>query len=177
MKLLTKTTLYIATLSLFLFFFMGIIFFQVLKNMSLADLDQELANLKELVDSQLASNPSSLPVQIAGIDTFTVQRDFASQVMQEEYGDTLMYDSGSRQYRTYRYLSYVADYGDVPSIVKIFKSTTPVDQLVERVTLMMTIMVIVFLGGVFLLNRFVFANLWKDFFEALKLFREFDTAK
>ena len=37
MKLLTKSTLLIATLSLFLFFIMGVIFFQVLKNMSKAE--------------------------------------------------------------------------------------------------------------------------------------------
>ena len=49
MKLLTKSTLLIATLSLFLFFIMGIFFFQVLKNMSLSALNRELGDLKEVV--------------------------------------------------------------------------------------------------------------------------------
>ena len=53
MKLLTKSSLLIATLSLFLFFIMGIIFFQVLKNMSISDLNRELGDLKELAEDSL----------------------------------------------------------------------------------------------------------------------------
>jgi len=51
-KLLTKTTLYIATLSLFLFFIMGIIFFQVLKKMSLSDLNHTMEGLKEVPNTE-----------------------------------------------------------------------------------------------------------------------------
>jgi len=53
MKLLTKSTLLTATLSLFLFFIMGVIFFQVLKNMSLSTLDRELGDLKEVVEDHM----------------------------------------------------------------------------------------------------------------------------
>ena len=42
---------------------------------------------------------------------------------------------------------------------------------------MMTVMVILFLAGIFLLNRFIFANLWKDFFDALEKLKQFDTVK
>jgi signal transduction histidine kinase len=38
-------------------------------------------------------------------------------------------------------------------------------------------MVILFLAGIFILNRFVFANLWKDFFDALEKLKGFDTVK
>jgi signal transduction histidine kinase len=61
--------------------------------------------------------------------------------------------------------------------VKIFKSTTPADKLVEQVTLMMTMMVILFLAGIFFLNRFIFGSLWKDFFEALEKLKKFDVVK
>ena len=42
---------------------------------------------------------------------------------------------------------------------------------------MMTLMVILFLAGIFILNRFIFANLWKDFFEAIEKLKEFETTK
>jgi len=177
MKLLTKTTLYIATLSLFLFFIMGIIFFQVLKNMSLADLNRELLDLKEVVESHLARKPENPPPRMAGIDSLSILRSSPHTFAEELFGDTLMYDAGSAQFRTYRYLEYRSAQHGGPYLVKIFKSTTPTDKLVERVTLMMTLMVILFLAGVFVLNRFVFANLWSDFFRALEKLREFDTAK
>jgi signal transduction histidine kinase len=48
---------------------------------------------------------------------------------------------------------------------------------VERVTLMITLMVILFLAGIFFLNRFIFANLWKDFFEAIEKLKRFETTK
>ncbi|MFH0755921.1 MAG: ATP-binding protein [Bacteroidota bacterium] len=177
MKLLTKTTLYIATLSLFLFFLMGIIFFQVLKNLSQADLNRELSGLKEVVESHLMQDPQHLPVRIVGIDSLSVQKVDAGKPQEEVFGDTLMLDAASHQFRTYRYLIYQNAHVQGPFLVKIYKSTAPTDQLVERVTLMMTIMVICFLAGVFLLNRTVFAKLWKDFFKALEKLKEFDTAK
>jgi len=41
----------------------------------------------------------------------------------------------------------------------------------------MTMMLILFLGGIFILNRFIFANLWKDFFDALEKLKQFDNVK
>jgi signal transduction histidine kinase len=177
MRLLTKTTIYIATLSLFLFFIMGVIFFQVLKNMSLSDLDHELNALKEVVDDYLDRNPAQIPSGIPGIDTLVVSRVPAADSYESHMGDTLMFDPESKQYRTYRYLLYRSIFQEVPLEVKIYKSTTPADQLVEKVTLMMTIMVILFISGIFVLNRFIFANLWKDFFHALEKLKKFDTVK
>jgi signal transduction histidine kinase len=176
MKLLTKTTLYIATLSLFLFFLMGIIFFQVLKNISQADLNRELFGLKEVVEYHLSVEPQNLPLVIAGIDTLSIVKGGIIPVG-EVFGDTVMFDALSNQFRTYRYLYYRSSQPGGPYQVKIFRSTTPTDQLVERVTLMMTLMVILFLAGIFFLNRFVFENLWKEFFRVLEKLRQFDTNK
>jgi len=176
MKLLTKTTLYIATLSMFLFFIMGIIFFQILKNISLTDLNRELDNLREIVDEYLADKPLEPPGRVPGIDSISFEPAMNGRVPESGFNDTLMFDSRTGQYRTYRFLQYQSDPPGVYSI-KIFKSTTPNDKLVEWVTLMMTMMVILFLAGIFFMNRFVFANLWKDFFNALDKLREFDTLK
>ena len=177
MKLLTKTTLYFATLSLFLFFIMGIIFFQVLKNISLSELNREMAEIREAVDLQLDKEWATRPPRIIGIDSLTIQLVSASSTMEEKYGDTLMIDPESDQFKTYRYLEYFQKLEEGNVKVRIYKSTTPTDKLVEQVTLMMTMMVILFLSGVFFMNRFVFANLWKDFFEALEKLRKFDTVK
>lgn len=177
MKLLTKTTLYIATLSLFLFFIMGIIFFQVLKNMSLAELNRELKGVREVVVDVfphfLGGQLSGLP----GIDSISIKSESSLRGASEQFGDTLMMDRRSGQFRTFRYIQFPAEHGGSYYSVKLFKSTTPADKLVEKVTLLMTLMVILFLAGIFLLNRFIFANLWKDFFEALEKLKQFDTVK
>jgi len=177
MKLLTKSTLYIATLSLFLFFIMGVIFFQVLRNMSLSDLNRELRDLREVVEVYLDDYWGIQVGTLPGIDSLSVRP--AGDVAQTEdvFGDTLKFDLNDNQYRTYRYLQYVTEKGEENLLVRIYKSTTPTDKLVERVTLMITLMVILFLAGIFFLNRFIFANLWKDFFEAIEKLKRFETTK
>jgi len=177
MKLLTKSTLLIATLSLFLFFFMGIIFFQVLKNMSISDLNRELGDLKELVVDYMDDNMAYQVNALPGIDSLSVQMLGNTERVEETFGDTLMYDSKEHQFKTYRYIRFVTGLDEEVFLVKIYKSTTPTDQLVERVTLMMTLMVILFLAGIFILNRFIFASLWKDFFEAIEKLKQFETSK
>ncbi len=177
MKLLTKSTLLIATLSLFLFFFMGVIFFQVLKNMSISDLNRELGDLKELVVDYLEDNMAYEVKALPGIDSLSVQAVEGAERVEETFGDTLMYDSRGDQFKTYRYIQFMTDIEEEVFQVKIYKSTTPTDQLVERVTLMMTLMVILFLAGIFILNRFIFASLWKDFFEAIEKLKQFETTK
>ncbi|MCK5066585.1 MAG: HAMP domain-containing histidine kinase [Bacteroidales bacterium] len=177
MKLLTKSTLYIATLSLFLFFIMGVIFFQVLKNMSLSDLDRELGDLKEVVELYLYDYGGAQVGTLPGIDSLSVRPAGSATQTEDIFGDTLKFDLKTEQYRTYRYLQYILEKGGSNLLVRIYKSTTPTDKLVERVTLMITLMVILFLAGIFFLNRFIFANLWKDFFDAIEKLKRFETTK
>jgi len=177
MKLLTKTTLYIATLSLFLFFIMGIIFFQVLKNMSLADLNRELYGVKEVVDDVFPHFLGGQLTGLPGVDSIAIKTAWPGMESADQFGDTLMFDSRSRQFRTFRYMQFEAEHGGTKYAVVLYKSTTPADKLVERVTLMMTMMVILFMAGIFFLNRFIFRNLWKDFFDALEKLKQFDTVK
>jgi signal transduction histidine kinase len=177
MKLLTKSSLLIATLSLFLFFFMGIIFFQVLKNMSKADLDRELVDLKEIVEDHIENYKANQIIALPGIDSLSIEIMELDENAGEVFGDTLMYDAKEDQYKTYRFIQFYSVKGDAGFLVKIYKSTTPTDLLVERVTLMMTLMVILFLAGIFILNRFIFASLWKDFFEAIEKLKQFETSK
>jgi len=177
MKLLTKSTLYIATLSLFLFFIMGVIFFQVLKNMSISDLNRELDDLKEVVDVSLNDYWGTQVGTLPGIDSLSVTEAENGIHLESSYGDTLKFDMKTEQYRTYRYLQYFTNKDGRIYRVRIYKSTTPTDKLVERVTLMITLMVILFLAGIFILNRFIFANLWRDFFEAIEKLKAFETSK
>jgi len=177
MKLLTKTTLYIATLSLFLFFIMGIIFFQVLKNMSLSDLNRELYGIKEVVDDVFPHFLGGQLKGLPGVDSIGIRPAGADMGSEDQFGDTLMFDSRTGQFRTFRYLQFEAEHGGENYAVVLYKSTTPADKLVEQVTLMMTLLVILFMAGIFFLNRFIFRNLWKDFFDALEKLKQFDTTK
>jgi signal transduction histidine kinase len=177
MKLLTKSTLLISTLSLFLFFVMGVFFFQVLKNMSISSLDRELRDLKEVVEDYLADHDGTQITSLPGIHSLLVQPAAGDLRINNEFGDTLMHDAKDNQYRTFRYLQFKTEKEGEQFLVKIYKSTTPTDKLVEQVTLMITLMVILFLAGIFILNRFIFASLWRGFFEAIEKLKRFETTK
>lgn len=182
MKLLTKTTLYIATLSMFLFFIMGIIFFHILKRISLTELDRTLEEIRYDVVKNFPLILDGTLRHLPGIDTFSVFRveePATGQYLPNNLtimGDTVMFDRETGHYRTYRSMVFQVTGGERYT-VQLFRSTTPADLLVERVTLMMTLMVIFFLAGIFLLNHFIFSRLWKDFFLALEKLRRFDTEK
>ena len=177
MKLLTKSTLFIATLSLFLFFIMGIIFFQVLKSISLSDLNRELGDLKEVVEEHLGDYADNRITELPGIDSLSVRAAGPQERSDILISDTLMYDYRENQFRTYRYIQFYSVLEAQGYLVRIYKSTNPADKLVERVTLMMTLMVLLFLAGIFILNRFIFANLWHDFFDAIDKLKQFETNK
>ena len=145
--------------------------------MSLSDLNREMEDLKEVMEGYLDRDFENLPQKIPGVDSISIQPALPGAARDQVFIDTLMIDSRTESYRTYRYLRYLYDHEQVSYQIKLFKSTTPADQLVERVTLMMTLMLILFLAGIFFMNRFVFANLWKDFFDALEKLKEFDTNK
>jgi signal transduction histidine kinase len=156
---------------------MGIIFFQVLKNMSKADLDRELFDLKEIVEDHIENYKANQIITLPGIDSLSIELKKMDERAREVFGDTLMYDTEEDQYKTYRSIQFFSVKEDAAYQVKIYKSTNPTDYLVERVTLMMTLMVILFLAGIFILNRFIFANLWGDFFKTIEKLKQFETNK
>jgi len=145
--------------------------------MSKADLDRELVDLKEIVEDHIENYKANQIIALPGIDSLSIEHMEMDEHGVEVYGDTLMYDAKEDQYKTYRFIQFYSVKGDAGFQIKIYKSTTPTDLLVERVTLMMTLMVILFLTGIFILNRFIFASLWKDFFEAIEKLKQFETSK
>lgn len=145
--------------------------------MSISDLNRELVDLKELVVDNLEYYEDTQMKVLPGIDSLSVREVSRAEQTGEVFGDTLMYDSKDKQFKTYRYIQFITDAGEEAQQIKLYKSTNPTDQLVERVTLLMTLMVILFLAGIFILNRFIFANLWRDFFVAIEKLKQFDTTK
>lgn len=145
--------------------------------MSLSDLNRELTGIKEVVDDVFPHFLGGQLKGLPGVDSIAIQLAGSEPESAEHFGDTLLYDSRSQQFRTFRTLDFNAEHGGMNYRVVLYKSTTPADKLVEQVTLMMTLMVILFMAGIFFLNRFIFRNLWKDFFDALEKLKQFDTTK
>ena len=136
-----------------------------------------LSSIASLMKTSAENYNANQIIALPGIDSLSIEHMELDEIGCDVFGDTLMFDAGEDQYKTYRFIQFYSVKGDAGFQVKIYKSTTPTDQLVERVTLMMTLMVILFLAGIFILNRFIFASLWKDFFEAIEKLKQFETTK
>lgn len=167
MKLLTKTSLYVATLSLFLFFLMGIAFYQVLKQMSGNEMKREILEMKESVVLSFPLILDQTIRKLPGIDSLRIVPTGHMIKGSGIFRDTVLFDPKADQYRNFTIYSFSTNEGDAQYLVELYISTTPSDKLVERVTILMTLMVVFFLAGIFFLNRFIFTRLWKDFFLAL----------
>jgi len=145
--------------------------------MSISELNRELSRTKEVVVDVFPHFLGGQLKGLPGIDSISIKLAWPGMEASDQFGDTLMLEPMTNQYMTFRYIQFRSEHGNVAYAIKLFKSTTPADKLVEQVTLMMTMMVILFLAGIFSLNRFIFANLWKDFFGALEKLKQFDTVK
>ena len=92
MKLLTKTTIYIATLSLFLFFIMGIIFFQILKNTSISELNKELILLKDVIEDDFDFYKDNRERGFPGVDSLFINEIETGEAGWYHLNDTIMYE-------------------------------------------------------------------------------------
>ncbi len=173
MKLLTKTSLLVATLSVFLFFLTGIIFFQVLKTTGIRDLKDELRLLRNSVEEYLPVIVEEEMYHLPGLDSISVVQKNADAEIPVTFRDTSILQRHSGVYELFQVYTFPAEYMGQTFQVELYKSTTSTDKLVERVTLLMTLMVILFLTGLFILNRLIFSNLWKDFFSTLDRLKSF----
>jgi signal transduction histidine kinase len=156
---------------------MGIIFYQVLKTMSINDLNREMKEMEDPVRRYFQIYQEYGISNLPGIDSMIINNTVSPTDNIQEFRDTLIFDTLTEQYCSFHIYSFFVSKGVDYYRVDLIKSTTPTDKLVERVTLMMTIMVILFLAGIFSLNRFIFANLWKDFFTALNKLKTFNAEK
>jgi signal transduction histidine kinase len=156
---------------------MGIIFYQVLKIMSINELNLEMKEMEEPVRRNYQFFVKYGISDLPGIDSMMINKIETPPGSFNEFRDTLLFDTNTKQYRSFHIYSFFIVNRDDIYQIDLIKSTTPTDTLVERVTLMMTFMVMLFLAGIFFLNRFIFANLWKDFFTALDKLRKFNAEK
>lgn len=163
MKLLTQTSLYMVTLSLFLFFASGVAFYFVFRsftNHSLErDLDQERIEVLSNPELFLKAVQDSIPffnrMEFEIIDG-KVSDNFS-------FSDSIVLSINETDYVPVRIIKFYSQIRDNNYEVKIYKSKISSDDLTVRITGLITLLAFFFTAGIFLLNRFGFKQTWKDF--------------
>ncbi len=176
MNLLTKTTLYFITVSLFVFFLGGIVVYQLIKVLENSKVNSELIGQMHKFSFDLAQSNLSLYNTViisGGLVELHPSTSIIEPVVQ--FKDTLIYDNIQKRYIPYRELSfYTADKEKQLYHVHFYKSLIESDFLIEKVAMIVTLMVVVFLLAVYFLYRYFFRQIWSDFFITIEKIEQFD---
>ena len=175
MKLLTKTTLYFVTITLFVFFLGGIGLYVIMQNLIEKEVNNELYDRIHFVLSE-AYQANSLKnakfIASEPIEIEQVQNPHRAPTFQLK--DTVLFNKVQRFYSPYRKLTTTVKSKDGNYYrISIFKSLIASNILIERVALVTTLMLLLFILLVYFLNRYIFGKIWADFFDTLHKIQEF----
>ena len=174
MKLLSLTSIYLAIISLIVFFLMGSALFLTLRSVSDKDTDDRLRQEQ----SQVLANPELFLVASMGNIPFYERlstRDAGSIpepvwfFFDSTFRDTL---SGERSQARYLRFYTIVQGDPVEFTLRHNKLSYP--ELFKRVSIATTLLSLLFITLLFLLNRFVFIRLWSSFFDTLKSVRSYE---
>lgn len=173
MKLLTQTGLLMVTLSLFLFFACGVAFYFVFKAFTNQALNKELEQAK----MQVLKNPGQFHKAIGdGIPFFDKIEFIPSEgviPINQAFADSIIAEGDKMIPEPVRFIMFNTSVGHENFVVKIYKSKISSDDLTVRITLLITLLALVFTIGILLLNRYGFRSTWKDFWMSLQKVQAF----
>ena len=173
MKLLTKTTLIIVTISLFIFFFGGIGFYYVIRSTINQQVDKELKTEMNDLIFNLQQNPG-LPIDYfvrpnkVEIVTIPLNPHTIST-----FKDTILYNNSSKLYMLFRSYSSNTYINDKNYRISVFKSTLSTDELIENIILTFTLMALTLIQALFAFNKYSFRKIWNDFFFTLEKIQKY----
>ncbi len=172
MNLLTKTSLLITTVVLFILMMGGIVFFELTKNLINKQVDKELI-------SEMHTVMRSFDQLVMGNDTIRLEKVTIIPAREQVpfgmiFKDTIRYNDFEREFHTYRVLLFGYKLGNRYFKVEIYKSLIDSNILIEQVTLVWIGLSVVLINAIFFLNKIIFRRTWKDFFRTLHLAESYD---
>jgi len=170
MRLLTKTSLLIITVSIFIFLIGNIVFFRVTKHMIINQVDAELINKMH----NLLKNNESLESNLFVTDHIEIDTNVLYDSEIARFSDTVLYSKIQNKYIPHRALQFSKKVNSNISKITIYKSLLSSDKLIEKITLASILMVVFFIIAIYALNRFIFEKVWSNFFRNLKKVENYD---
>jgi len=173
MKLLTKTSLLIITVSIFIFFIGNIVFFQVTKYEIQEQVNTELTSVMHRVMKQIRKDSSFKGVDLVS-DIVKIKEVPVEFVKVPQFSDTLIFDQIRQKYTPHRSLIVTLAYNDKNYKIEIYKSLMASNVLIEQIAISSFILILIFIFFIFYLNRYVFAKVWSGFFSTIKNVEDYD---
>jgi signal transduction histidine kinase len=173
MKLQTQSSIYLSSFSLVVFVLIGIVLYSLLQKLSNDELD---AILRE-EQSEIMANPTLLmTANQEGAPFFSrlIAKDISVFPGDNEvFYDSIRLENGSGKESAIRCLRFYKMIHEQPIEFVLFKSKLPSEQLVEQIILSVTLIAVLFLLGIFLLNKFAFRRIWRDFYNTIQALKAY----
>lgn len=173
MKLLTKTTLYFVTVSLLVFFAGGAGLYKIMQNLVEHEVDADLYNRIHYLYDNIRQLNSLQNVAFIATEPIDIQKVNKPGPFTFRLKDTVLYNRNIKAYMPYRQLSTTVKSGDNYYRIEIYKSLITSNYLIEKIALIITLMLILFLTLAYFLNRHIFGKVWADFFNTLHIMQDF----
>lgn len=174
MKLLTKISLNFLSISLFIFLTGLVVFYFVLRQQVNQNINVELHKRQTSIQNELKSAHGATTAPTDFEKKVEVTPIPADQNPVEGYSDTLIVDNETGAYTAYRQLQFVSEINGQKFLVKIFKSHAETDNLIVRIILSMTLLVVALIIGLLVLNRHISQKTLKSFYDTINKIKKYD---
>ena len=170
MRLQTKTNLLYASLSLAVVITGGLLYFFLVHTIVQEEIEERLDVRRRRIEQDLNNGiiafSDDIIQQIIPIESTTE--------VSESSIDTLLYDAFLDEFVPYRQLTFKARSAKQPYRIVLRQSLLETEDILESVQITIISIMIVLLGGLWLLNRLVVDKLWAPFHETLNAVRNHD---
>ena len=173
MRLLTKTTLNLLSISLFIYLFGVIAFYYSLRIQVDSNVNREMEKRKFSIIRQMEeahSSASQPPNRNEIIEVIPVGKAFSF----DHYTDTLIYNKEEQRYQLYRQLRFSETVNNQAYSILIYKSLEETDILIVRIVLIITILVILLIIALLVVNRYSSRQVWGVFYDTLGKVNRYD---
>ncbi len=174
MKLLTKTSLNYLSVTLFVFLFATIAFYNLLRHQVNQNINIELEKRKNTIVNQLLSAHSSLQTPTNQNEKVIITPLNQVKSLQLNFYDTLFFQFHEKKYVPFRQLGFIAEINNEEFYIQIYKSLEETDNLIVRVFFIMTIMVILIIIVLLITVRHTSLVAWNVFYDTIKKINQYD---
>ncbi len=173
MRLLTKITLNLLAISVFVFLFGMVAFYYILRQQVDHNINLELGKRKISISKELDSAHSSIKSPI-NLNEKVLITPLTKPMPEVSRKDTLLLDPEQNRYSLYRQLGFVKVVNNQPYYIQIYKSLEETDRLIVRIVLIINALIFLIIITLLVVNRYSSRRGWKAFYDTIEKINNYD---
>lgn len=166
MKLLTRTTIYYALLSVPLLLLAGVTFYFIITSELNKSMDESLLNTKNHLENYLKTKQDTSNYSAPDGDSF--MRFLPGPVQQAiNFKDTLIFNPAEEEYLPFRILYAEVPFGTGHYQLNIRKASIETEDLIDGIVISIFVVFVILFIGLMALSWWINKKLWKPFYNTL----------